>query len=196
MPGARYKKCRPPMRKVTYIEVKRKRGVFWKEVDTLRKAGSSNYTGTPSTAPRQHPNCGAVDDYLAWNDIPIDLPRRSKVRCIHLVIWDIYNNRKQTQNDYIREWLPRRRHYLDTIIGMDGRDVEICTSCGQTEGTWRCIICTGWLVLCSRSCCEVHQRAPFHRVEQGTGTHWEVFTVPLVFCTDLHRMAWIPRGIG
>lgn len=93
MPGARYKKCRPPMRKVTYIEVKRKRGSFWKEVDAPRKAGSSIHIGTPSTSSRQQPNQSAFDDYSTWNDIPLDFPRQSKVRGIDSATKDAHNDR-------------------------------------------------------------------------------------------------------
>lgn len=82
------------MRKVTYIEVKRKRGSFWKEVNAPRKAGSSNYIGTPSTSSRQRLHHSDIDDYSTWNDIPIDFPHRSKVSCIHLRVSEAYNDWK------------------------------------------------------------------------------------------------------
>jgi hypothetical protein len=50
--------------------------------------------------------------------------------------------------------------------------MDICTSCGKTEGTWRCVVCIGRPVFCSRCCREAHRQSPFHRVEQWTGTHW------------------------
>lgn len=78
----------------------------------------------------------------------------------------------QTQNDYIREWLPRRKKYLQTIMETEGRSDAICTGCDSAEGNWRCLRCIGKPVFCIGCCRETHQRLPFHRVEQWTGTHW------------------------
>ena len=54
----------------------------------------------------------------------------------------------------------------------EGREVDICTSCGEAEATWRCVECIGRPMFCIRCCHNVHRRTPFHRVEQWTGSHW------------------------
>lgn len=82
------------------------------------------------------------------------------------------NIQSQSQNDYIREWLPRRREYLDTIIEAEGRPDDTCVHCHMAEANWRCTGCLGQPVFCTGCCRERHRLAPFHRVEQWTGTHW------------------------
>ena len=62
MPGARHKTIYPPIRKVTYVEVKRRKGNYFKEVPAPSspiKTYHSPSISTPSTS--QHPDIANLD---------------------------------------------------------------------------------------------------------------------------------------
>jgi hypothetical protein len=74
MPGARHKKIQPPIRKVTYVEVKRKRGNFFREVTVASSPIMINQT--PSVQAHDH-WLGGEPLYDA--DIPIVVNSLTKV---------------------------------------------------------------------------------------------------------------------
>ena len=125
-----------------------------------------------------------LEGYDNWNDIPVYNPPQTKVR--PALLQNCTNNDPcQTQNDYIREWLPRRRQYVSTIMEGEGRRSDICGSCEEAEATWRCVDCLGRPMLCTGCCCNAHWSTPFHRVEQWVGTHWSPSWLMNVGC-EIH----------
>uniref|UniRef100_A0A8H8CEU4 CxC2-like cysteine cluster KDZ transposase-associated domain-containing protein n=2 Tax=Psilocybe cubensis TaxID=181762 RepID=A0A8H8CEU4_PSICU len=89
----------------------------------------------------------------------------------------------KSQNDYLREWLPKREVYLGTMIGGEAPDPDLngqCQQCQGMSGVWRCCQCFGSRILCSECLRRNHQFTPFHRVEKWTGLYfrpgalWEV----------------------
>jgi len=92
------------------------------------------------------------------------------------------NTITQSQNDFLREWVPRRSLYLTTLLSKDApRDPVLkCQSCGHKAGKWRCTTCVGGRMLCGLCCRDAHQFLPFHRVEAwngryfATGALWQV----------------------
>ncbi|KAH9474184.1 hypothetical protein JR316_0013534 [Psilocybe cubensis] len=89
----------------------------------------------------------------------------------------------KSQNDYLREWLPKREIYLGTLIGREAppprRDNQ-CQQCQRLPGCWRCLECFGSQLVCPHCLRQNHQLVPFHRVEKWTGEYfrpgglWEV----------------------
>src|SRR6266568_6437548 len=81
----------------------------------------------------------------------------------------------QSQNDFLREWLPRRSLYLKTILGSEAPQdpMGIC-QCGHCNPKWRCKNCTGGRMLCGLCCMKAHQFLPFHRVEHWNGRYFQV----------------------
>lgn len=77
----------------------------------------------------------------------------------------------QSQNDYIREWLPHRTQFLHNLIQREARaNGGICSTCGQRDGTWKCLDCIGTPLSCTDCCRYSHKLVPFHRVEQWNGS--------------------------
>ena len=80
---------------------------------------------------------------------------------------------KQTQNDYLREWLPKRAAYLNCILEAEAPpQPRICSICRGADGAWKCLECLGRPVLCTGCCRKSHQQLPFHRVKQWNGSHF------------------------
>lgn len=79
----------------------------------------------------------------------------------------------QSQQEYLNEWLPKRDHYLETIVELDGRkEREHCSICTKADVAWRCLDCFSAPEFCQQCCQEAHVRDPFHRVESWSSTHW------------------------
>ncbi|KDR74655.1 hypothetical protein GALMADRAFT_27784, partial [Galerina marginata CBS 339.88] len=77
-----------------------------------------------------------------------------------------------SQNDYLREWVPRRPAHLHTLLSLVApRDAD-CSSCKQSPATWRCEMCFGGHMLCATCCCTLHQFLPFHRIKCWNGRHF------------------------
>jgi hypothetical protein len=80
----------------------------------------------------------------------------------------------QSQNDYMREWLPRRREYISEILQAEGRPADSsCVICRQRDGIWKCLDCTGRPTQCRFCCVKTHTCLPFHRVEKWNGSFFK-----------------------
>ena len=79
MTSTHYKKLRPPIKKVKYVEVHRKRGSFYKEVMLQNQSSIQRSGGMPSTSMMQHAQYNPVDGSENWNDIPIYNAPHTKV---------------------------------------------------------------------------------------------------------------------
>ncbi|KAF8961701.1 hypothetical protein BDZ97DRAFT_1759716 [Flammula alnicola] len=86
------------------------------------------------------------------------------------------NATNQSQNDFLREWVPRRPDYLKTILAMEAPwdPMEKCEACDRRAGKWRCKQCAGGRMLCGLCFQNEHQFLPFHRVETWNGRYFKV----------------------
>ncbi|KIK12597.1 hypothetical protein PISMIDRAFT_120613 [Pisolithus microcarpus 441] len=81
--------------------------------------------------------------------------------------------RKKTQNDYIREWVPRQEEFLRIILEMEAPpEPRTCSRC-EKDGVYRCVDCMHQPLCCTDCCCAMHRSNPFHRIEQWTGEFFE-----------------------
>lgn len=76
----------------------------------------------------------------------------------------------QTQNDFLRDWIPHRPHYLFEMLRMEapphGRK---CQSCMVNDGLIRCLDCFGHPMFCGTCTLNSHKRLPFHKIEAWNG---------------------------
>jgi len=80
----------------------------------------------------------------------------------------------QTQNDYIRDFIPRRHHYLNILLHGEARkDNGMCHKCVTDEATWRCLECFGQMSYCTACFSDMHDRLPFHHVEKWSGSFFQ-----------------------
>ncbi len=81
----------------------------------------------------------------------------------------------QSQNDFIREWVPRRALYLKTILAEEAprEPVGMCL-CGLRMAKWWCQQCFGGRLLCSECCKNAHKFLPFHRIECWNTRYFQV----------------------
>ncbi|KAG2102537.1 uncharacterized protein F5147DRAFT_580924, partial [Suillus discolor] len=75
-------------------------------------------------------------------------------------------------NDYIRQWIPKTKAYLDIPLERENPSDRSCIICG-TDGVYKCHGCFGEPLSCTSCCRTQHQRLPFHRVSQWTGSFFE-----------------------
>ncbi|KAI6106029.1 hypothetical protein EV401DRAFT_1797429, partial [Pisolithus croceorrhizus] len=74
-----------------------------------------------------------------------------------------------TQNDYIREWLPKKEDFLQILLDLEAPPLpHICKTC-RKDGVYRCLDCMHQPLLCTDCCHSMHAAHPFHRIQQWTG---------------------------
>lgn len=79
----------------------------------------------------------------------------------------------KTQNDYLREWVPKKKSYLDRVLSLEGPGgPRICIQC-KAEAEWRCKDCFGRPLTCTDCCRDAHKAVPFHRIERWAGTFYK-----------------------
>lgn len=84
------------------------------------------------------------------------------------------NSIVQSQNDYMREWLPVRDVYLEELLRMEEcESSQSCTMCKVHVGDLRCIDCTDAGLLCKPCCLTRHKNLPFHHLQRWSGRFFE-----------------------
>jgi hypothetical protein len=80
----------------------------------------------------------------------------------------------QLQQDFIREWLPRRDDYINWLLEDEYRPMTArrCVVC-EAPADWRCRGCLGHPSFCDVHCLSSHQNNPFHRVQYWKDDHYE-----------------------
>ena len=74
----------------------------------------------------------------------------------------------QSQNDFLREWVPLRESFLQLLLEMDGRHHDLsCSDCKleESKGLFRCSDCIGDLATCHACLLKRHALLPFHRIQ-------------------------------
>jgi hypothetical protein len=78
---------------------------------------------------------------------------------------------KQSQNDYMRQWLPKRMTYLGRIISTEAT-VLTCKVC-QNPARWRCLCCLGRPMFCRGCCRTLHDKLIYHKLQKWTGLYFQ-----------------------
>ena len=80
---------------------------------------------------------------------------------------------KQSQNDFLREWITKRESFLQHLLELEGRsDDGLCSRCRANDGHFRCSDCIGDLVHCHECFMECHKLLPFHRIQKWNGFYF------------------------
>ena len=79
MPGSRYRKFNPAITKVKYIEVKRTRGSFYKEIKAPRQRSAPASPAKRPTTTNHLEFSPGLAGYDNWSDIPIYTAPHTKV---------------------------------------------------------------------------------------------------------------------
>ncbi|KAG2109773.1 hypothetical protein BD769DRAFT_1630399 [Suillus cothurnatus] len=75
----------------------------------------------------------------------------------------------QSQNDYLRQWLPRQESYLHHLLDREAPPEDRrCIICDQ-NGVYKCQDCLGEPLYCMRCCRSQHSCNPFHWISQWNG---------------------------
>src|SRR5258705_2769762 len=81
---------------------------------------------------------------------------------------------KQTQNEFLEEYLTRRHSILIELLKHESLPSRAsCLHCQQSSGTHRCQDCFGSNLWCSDCCVLAHKYLPFHRVQMWNGQFFE-----------------------
>ena len=85
---------------------------------------------------------------------------------------------KQSQNDFLREWVTKRKSFLQLLLELEGRsDDGCCSQCRGSDGHFRCSDCIGNLVHCHRCMMNSHTLLPFHRIQIWNGRYFDHTTL-------------------
>lgn len=83
----------------------------------------------------------------------------------------------QSQNDFLREWVPKREEFLQLLLELEGATNDVCNQCRERDGLFRCLDCIGNMANCHRCFMERHKLLPFHRIKIWNGTHFSSTTL-------------------
>ncbi|KAG1759239.1 hypothetical protein EDD22DRAFT_981115 [Suillus occidentalis] len=84
----------------------------------------------------------------------------------------------QTQNDFLREYLPWRDEYISVLLGLEQQiNNGQCEDCGGGEGLIRCLSCSGEHAWCSSCAVKAHQHNPFHNLQLWNGKFYQSTTL-------------------
>ncbi|KAG1837242.1 hypothetical protein C8R48DRAFT_580563, partial [Suillus tomentosus] len=79
----------------------------------------------------------------------------------------------QSQNDYLRQWLPRQESYLHHLLDREAPPEDRrCIIC-QQDGVYKCQDCLGEPLYCTGCCRSQHRSNPFHWISQWNGRFFE-----------------------
>jgi len=79
----------------------------------------------------------------------------------------------QSQNDYLRQWLPRQESYLHHLLNREAPPEDRrCIICDQ-DGVYKCQDCFGEPLYCTGCCQSQHICNPFHLISQWNGKFFE-----------------------
>ncbi len=92
-----------------------------------------------------------------------------------LLWWTVLSRHdSQSQNDYLRDYLPFQGEYLAAVLQREAPTPGMeCVVCKVRVASWRCSDCFGRQPHCTGCFRASHCHLPFHRVEHWTGDHYE-----------------------
>jgi CxC2 like cysteine cluster associated with KDZ transposases len=171
----------PDVKVVKWVEKKTTRGVkFVRQVMKEDPSPASSEPSTPGRTPTKSglgktPQSGhhhAADMPLSWDHTDVQPLSMRTGKASRLITHKHLSHCEcQTPNDFMREWLPVRKEYLDMLLSGEGPVGDrSCALCSDGDGSWRCLDCIGRPSLCIRCCRDSHARNPFHRVERWNGS--------------------------
>lgn len=172
MGRAKYNKVKPQALRVRHEIVVTTRGIKVKvteakHIQNIRQSISPRKkTMTPARA-------ASFNTFEAY-DIPEN--QRKKVNATKMLLSSpvILRPFQYSQNDYMREFLPRRDKYVSLMLDRYGSQVAggKCRSCDTGIAQWRCLDCFADDCRCRTCFSGAHKMLPFHRVQRWTGTHF------------------------
>ncbi|KIK76105.1 hypothetical protein PAXRUDRAFT_783125, partial [Paxillus rubicundulus Ve08.2h10] len=84
----------------------------------------------------------------------------------------------QSQNDYLREWLPHQQQYLDVLLAQEALpDPRTCNICGG-DGVYKCSDCFAQPLFCTSCCRQQHLLNPLHRIQQWAANALRIHLCP------------------
>ncbi|KAG1764500.1 hypothetical protein EV702DRAFT_1051329 [Suillus placidus] len=147
----------------------------WKEADVSFVYEDSDSEAEPASLSKQKHHKNIEDHGLVEYD-----------REVHGDFWtgglkDIQRKTKltlQTQNDFLREYLPWRHEYLSVLLKLEQliKDGQY-EDCGGEEGFIRCLSCSGEHAWCPSCAIKAHQYHPFHNLQLWNGKFYESTTL-------------------
>lgn len=89
------------------------------------------------------------------------------------------SNKKQSQNDFLSEWIPWRTTYLSILLDSEapGQLQDKCTICLQADSEIRCLSCIEHHVWCHSCAVKAHLSLPFHRLQRWNGQFYEIISL-------------------
>jgi hypothetical protein len=151
MPKATTKKLGPRVQRVVWRESETTRGTISRSVKVKHKSSPLRPSpAKPSTS--QHATPMDIDFDFDPNLEPPTSKVGVKIMLFYLLCMT-FQSFPQSQNDYLREWLPKRSAYLHQILSLEAPpENRLCSQCLNSSGNWRCLECMGTPIYCMDCC--------------------------------------------
>jgi hypothetical protein len=162
---------------VEWVPLHNKRGVQHRKEKVVIRPTSppSPKQSSPSKRARQtsptYPGFSGDGDITMDCDMmpPRKASRKTKVSNRWAAIDPLLISR-QSQNDFLRDWLPFRDQYLYEMLTIEAlRPDSKCAACGRQDPTIRCTDCFGSPGFCKPCIVVSHRSLPFHRIQTWNG---------------------------
>jgi hypothetical protein len=73
----------------------------------------------------------------------------------------------QSQNDFLNQFMDHEKKYLNHLLNLEMPPTDLsCSTCGETEASFRCLDCYGSHWWCMSCIVKQHTLHPFHRPQQ------------------------------
>ncbi|KAG2158259.1 uncharacterized protein EDB93DRAFT_1100472 [Suillus bovinus] len=122
-------------------------------------------------SPPESPTLQPVPAPPTWEDCPDNTYEQDQGSFEPLQLpkqWQV-----NSQNDYLRQWLPRQESYLHHLLDQEAPPEDRrCVVCDQ-DGVYKCQDCLGEPLYCTGCCRSQHCRNPFHWISQWNGQFFE-----------------------
>ena len=168
-----------PIKQAIWVKKKTRRGTKTKMMQ-LTPEKKKRRAKSPVKSPTRDTALPAMDeDFLFVSEAPEPFRLPKKVFQLIQIIYKMLTH-CQSQNDFLREWLPHKQGYLDVLLDSEAPpDLRICSICSG-DGSYRCSDCFWRPMYCSSCCRQAHSNHLLHRVEQWNGTFFEESSLRLV----------------
>jgi CxC2 like cysteine cluster associated with KDZ transposases len=173
--------------KYTYISSKTRRGKnTWREANASIVYEDSD-SETEPVSPLKRKQQQRTEDYSlveydreVYGDFNIggsnDIQRKTKVSYFDTIINNLLI--LQTQNDFLRQYLPCRDEYLSVLLELEQLiNNGKCEDCRGEEGFIRCLSCSGEHSWCPSCAVKAHQHHPFHNLQLWNGKFYQSTTL-------------------
>jgi hypothetical protein len=177
MPKIRDSGAKPDLFEVTTTQTRRGKKITHVPVKDSQPSPAPSRNASPSKKRALSPGRPEVNndyDEFTTDQVP-KRPRTSGKVSIHIPkASNSLDRSRQTQNEFLQEYLDRRHSILIELLQHEALPSTLsCSDCHRSSATHQCRDCFGPNFWCGPCCISAHRSLPFHRVQMWNGRFFE-----------------------